>query len=231
MKGMRVFCVLAGGVVASVINPAFALELDYVHKYEDVSKEHTDEFEITHDFDSGIGIGAKFKFHPREQDNGDSGKAFDRTKLNEKEFKVNYNWSFAERWKLEPGMVWAIKEEEQKYKPSLKLKYQLFEHTRLSVRYRNEITDRDNKSTKRVHRIDSEISQKIGAFELAYTWTYYHGNMNLYDNRRADYEHEVEISYELTKHLTPYIEVKNESVDDDSSQRQTEFGVGINYQF
>lgn len=62
-------------------------ELNYEHKYEDISKEHTDELEISHDFESGIGIGTKLKFHPVEKANGDAGNFFDKRKLSEKELK------------------------------------------------------------------------------------------------------------------------------------------------
>lgn len=210
---------------------AHAMELDVSHQYEDLSREHTDELEISHDFDSGIGIGSKLKFHPHEQDDGSSGKAFHDDRLAETEFKVNYNWKFAENWAVEPGFGWTIKDHEDKYKPSLKLKYSPLEHTKLSVRYRDEISHKDDKPTKRVDRIDSEISQKIGAWKLTYTNTYYHGNTALFDNSKHDYEHEFEVGYQVTKHVMPYITLKNESLDDDSSSRQTEYGVGVSYEF
>jgi hypothetical protein len=210
---------------------ACALELKYEHKYEDISKEHTDEFEITHDFESGIGIGTKFKFHPVEQSNGNSGNFFDRRKISDKEFKINYNQDITERFSIEPGMSFTIKDDEEKYKPSIKLKYRLFDKTKLSLRYRKEISDRHKKATKKVDRVEGKISQKIGKLELEYTLTWYHGNENLYNKKRDNTEHEVEVGYQLTKHFSPYIGVKNEAVSKSSSERQTEYIVGMTYKF
>lgn len=222
---------LAGTGFILIPHSALALELNYKHKYEDITKEHTDELELSHDFDSGIGIGTKFKLHPREKTNGDAGNFFDRRKISEKEFKINYTRGITDRLSIEPGMTFAVKESEEKYKPSLKLKYRLFDKTKLSLRYRKEISDRDEKPTKRVDRIDGEISQKIKDFKFSYTLTYYHGNEDLYNKKPHDVEHEVEVGYQLTRHLSPYIGVKNVAVSKSTSERQTEFITGVSYEF
>lgn len=222
---------MAGAGLILTSHSALALELNYKHKYEDISKEHTDELEISHDFESGIGIGTKFKFHPEEKTNGDAGNFFDRRKLSDKEFKINYTQAITDKLSVEPGMTYGIKEHEEKYKPSIKFKYRLLDKTKLSLRYRKEISDRDEKPTKRVDRIDGEISQKIDDFKISYTLTWYHGNENLYNKKRHDVEHEVEVGYQLTKHLSPYVGVKNVAVSKSSSERQTEFITGISYAF
>ncbi|MCF6689533.1 oligogalacturonate-specific porin KdgM family protein [Raoultella terrigena] len=223
--------VMAGVGFILTSHSALALELNYEHKYEDISKEHTDELEISHDFESGIGVGTKLKFHPVEKANGEAGNFFDKRKLSEKEFKINYNHDITDRFSIEPGMSFTIKDDEEKYKPSIKFKYRLFDKTKLSLRYRKEISDRDEKPTKRVDRIEGKISQKIGRFDLGYTLTWYHGNENLYNKKRYNTEHEVEVGYQLTKHFSPYIGVKNEAVSKSSSERQTEYIVGMNYKF
>lgn len=226
-----VFPIMAGTGLILTSCSALALELNYEHKYEDISKEHTDELEISHDFDSGIGIGTKFKFHPEEKANGDAGNFFDRRKLDEKEFKLNYTQGITDKLSIEPGMTFAIKDTEKKYKPSIKFKYRLFDKTKLSLRYRKEISDRDTKPTKRVDRVDSEISQQINNFKFSYTLIWYHGNEDLYNKKREDVEHKVEVGYQLSQHFSPYIGVKNEAVSKKSSARQTEFITGINYEF
>lgn len=222
---------MAGAGLIITSHSALALELNYKHKYEDISKEHTDELEISHDFESGIGIGTKLKFHPEEKSNGDAGNFFDRRKLSDKEFKINYTQAITDKLSVEPGMTYGIKENEKKYKPSIKFKYRLLDKTKLSLRYRKEISDRDEKPTKRVDRVDGEISQKIDDFKISYTLTWYHGNENLYNKKRHDVEHEVEVGYQLTKHLSPYVGVKNVAVSKSSSERQTEFITGISYAF
>lgn len=226
-----ILTIIAGAGFTLKSHAAFALELNYEHKYEDIAKEHTDELEITHDFKSGIGLGTKLKFHPVEKSNGDAGNFFDKRKLSEKEFKINYNQDITDQFSIEPGMSFTIKDDEEKYKPSIKFKYRLFDKTKLSLRYRKEISDRDAKPTKRVDRVEGKISQKIGKFDLGYTLTWYHGNENLYNKKRYNSEHEVTVSYQLTKHFSPYIGVKNEAVSKSSAERQTEYIVGMNYKF
>ncbi|MEN0615561.1 oligogalacturonate-specific porin KdgM family protein [Klebsiella indica] len=226
-----VFPMMAGTGFILLSHSALALELNYAHKYEDISRQHTDELEISHDFESGVGLGVKLKFHPQEKANGDAGDAFDRRKINEKEFKLNYTRDLTDKLSIEPGMVFALKSNEQKYKPSIKFKYRLFDKTQLSLRYRKEISDRDAKPTKRVDKVEGKISQKINNFKFSYTLIWYHGNENLYNNKRQDVEHKVEVAYQLTQHFSPYIGVKNEAVSKSDSARQTEFITGITYEF
>lgn len=231
MINKTIFFAIASSSLLFTSQTALALEINYEHKYEDISKEHTDEVEIAHDFESGIGIGTKLKFHPEEKSNGDAGDFFDRRKLSDKEFKVNYTQKITSKLSIEPGMTYTIKEDEEKYKPSIKFKYRLFDSTKFALRYRKEISDRDDKPTKRVDRIDAEISQEIGDFKLSYTFTGYHGNEKLYNNKPSDIEHEFEIGYQLSRHFSPYIGVKNIAVSKSSAERQTEFITGITYEF
>ena len=104
---------MAGAGFILTSHSTLALELNYEHKYEDISKEHTDELEISHDFESGIGIGTKLKFHPVEKANGDAGNFFDKRKLSEKELKINYNQDITDRFSIEPGMSFTIKDDEE----------------------------------------------------------------------------------------------------------------------
>lgn len=226
-----ILTVIAGAGITLTSHAAFALDLNYEHKYEDISKEHTDELEISHSFESGIGLGAKLKFHPVEQANGNAGNFFDRRKLSDKEFKANYNYGITDRFSIEPGMSFTIKDDEEKYKPSIKLKYRLFDKTKLSLRYRKEISDRDEKPTKKVDSVEGNISQKIDKLVFSYKFTWYHGNENLYNKKRRDSEHEVEVGYQLTRHFSPYLGIKNEAVSKNTSERQTEYIVGMNYKF
>ncbi|MDH8489802.1 oligogalacturonate-specific porin KdgM family protein, partial [Klebsiella pneumoniae] len=71
----------------------------------------------------------KLKFHPVEKANGDAGNFFDKRKLSEKELKINYNQDITDRFSIEPGMSFTIKDDEEKYKPSIKFKYRLFDKT------------------------------------------------------------------------------------------------------
>lgn len=209
------------------IQHASATELSYEHQYEDVSKDNVDEIELSHKFDSGFKLAGTLKFKPHEQANGDSGKAFHDDRWHESKISASYSIQLNDHWQLTPGVSWSRKQNAYKYKPSLKLKTAITDDTHASIRYRKEITDASGKETKKVDRIDLGVSHKIEDVTLGYTYTYYHGNQNLFDKKRNDYQHEIEAAYKLTKTFSPYIAVKNESVSSKTDQRQTEFDIGF----
>lgn len=60
---------------------------------------------------------------------------------------------------------------------------------------------------------------------------WYNSNETLYNNKHQNIEHKIEAGYQLTKHLVPYIGVKNLAVSKKSADRQTEFITGISYKF
>ncbi|CAG8998646.1 MAG: Oligogalacturonate-specific porin KdgM [Candidatus Celerinatantimonas neptuna] len=208
---------------------ASAAKISLDHKYEDVSRTHTDEFTLSNHFKFGLKASAELKFQPAEQSNGDSGHAFRDDRWHETKLSFSYPFKLDHQWAIEPGFSWSRKQDEYKYKPSLKIKYALTKQTQFAVRYRDELTDYKTKSTKQVNRYDVSASHSFGALQVGYEYTYYQGNKNLYNHSRHDYQHEVSASYSLTKKWTPFVEVKNESVSSKSSKRQTEYEVGFSY--
>lgn len=206
---------------------ASATEFSYDHQYEDVSKEHIDEIELSHKFDSGFKLAGALKFQPHEQANGDSGTAFDDDRWHESKISAAYTIHLNDNWQLIPGFSWVRKQNAYKYKPSLKLKTAITDDTNASIRYRKEITDASGKDNKKVDRVDLGVSHKIEKVTLGYTYTYYHANQNLFDKKQTDYQHEIEADYKLTNTFSPYIAIKNESVSSKTDQRQTEFDVGF----
>ena len=208
---------------------AYATSFSYDHKYEDVSKAHTDELKFGYDFESGIGVAAKLKFSPNDEKSGDAGVAFHDERWQETELGLSYSYDVNEKLSVEPGVTWSRKQDEYKYKPYLSMDYALTPNVDLSSRYRYEISDYSFKETKRVNRFDAGISRKFGAFEVGYTLTLYRANVELYNERETDYEHAIEFKYKATKALTPFIELSNESVSKHTDQRQTEFEVGVKY--
>lgn len=225
-KHLRLNILLAACSIGFMQHAA-ATELSYDHQYEDVSKDNIDEIELSHKFDSGFKLAGTLKFQPHEQANGNSGTAFNDDRWHESKISAGYTINLNDDWQLTPSVSWTRKQNEYKYKPSLKLKTAITDDTNASVRYRKEITDASGKDNKKVDRIDLGISHKIDNTTVGYTYTYYHGNQDLFDKKQNDYQHEIEVDYKLTKALSPYIAFKNESVSAKTDQRQTEFDVGF----
>lgn len=227
MNSSKLLTIVLLGLAST--STAYATSFSYAHKYEDVSKGHTDELKLSHGFESGIGASVKLKFSPNDEKSGDAGIAFHDERWKETALGVNYSVDINEKLSIEPGFTWARKQDEYKYKPSLSMDYALTPDVELSSRYRYEISDYAFKETKRVNRFDAGISRKIGQFSLGYTLTLYRANAELYNNRETDYEHAIELKYKASKTFTPFIELTNESVSKHTDQRQTEFEVGFKY--
>jgi len=229
MKSSNLFMIALLGLTGSYV--AQATTLSYEHDYEDVSKQHTDEFSISHHFAFGVKASVGLKFEPDEKENGDADKAFNHNHWHETKLGLSYPVEITKNLTLQPGFSWGQKHDEHKYKPYLKLKYSVTPNLELSSRYRYEVTDYKYKDTKYKNRLDLGASRKCNKLKVGYTLSLYHGNTDLYDNNQHDYEHKLAFSYKLTKSISPYISFKNESVSSHSDKRQTEYTVGLDYKF
>ncbi|CAG9295871.1 oligogalacturonate-specific porin KdgM family protein [Celerinatantimonas diazotrophica] len=228
MQKLKFIAIVALGL--STFSHAYATTLSYDHEYEDVSGQHTDEFSIAHKFGFGLKASATVEFEPHEKSNGDAGDIFNDDRWSETKVGLGYPLQINSTWALIPGISLARKHDEYKYKPYLKAKVSLSKDWELSTRYRYEITHyTTDKKTKKNNRFDIGTSYKINALTLGYTFTYYHANKDLFDNKKTDYENEVTAEYKLTKKWSPYIELKNEAVSSKTDQRQTEYKIGFKY--
>lgn len=205
----------------------------YDHELETDEHEHTDEFKLSHKFDSGLKTAITLKFTPNDKKDGDAGTIFHDERWHETKLGISYPIKLTHNLKLEPGTSWSRKRGSYKYKPALKLKYSLTDDTKLAFGVRNEITDYSNdaKKTKRKTRYSLGLSHEFNRLEVKYAYQMYRSNKEIYNNRKTDYKHVLELSYQLTDAFSPFISIKDKSVDDDTDDRQQEYKVGFNYKF
>ncbi|EAB4029703.1 hypothetical protein FZH45_21565, partial [Salmonella enterica] len=52
-----------------------------------------------------------------------------------------------------------------------------------------------------------------------------------FDNKKTNYEHNVALAWKLNKSFTPYVEVGNVAVRNNTDERQTRYRVGLQYHF
>ncbi|ECW3266594.1 hypothetical protein F3Y50_20730, partial [Salmonella enterica] len=52
-----------------------------------------------------------------------------------------------------------------------------------------------------------------------------------FDNKKTNYEHNVALAWKLNKSFTPYVEVGNVAVRNNTDKRQTRYRVGLQYHF
>ncbi|MGO1296149.1 MAG: oligogalacturonate-specific porin KdgM family protein [Vibrio sp.] len=210
---------------------AQATSISYSHKYEDVSKSHTDEISVSHHFSAGPKLSAALKFEPHDEDSGDAGIAFHDDRWHETKLKVSYPLAAAERLTVEPGFSWARKQDSYKYKPFIKFKYKIVKALTLTSRYRYEIADYAYKETRKKHRIDIGVNTEFRQMDIDYKYSYYHGDSVLFNRSHHDYEQSITFAYPVTHALAPYLQLTNESVSKSNDRRQTEFEVGLKYKF
>lgn len=227
MKKTQTLSLVLGSILGSF--GVHATSLSYSHKYEDVSKGHTDEIGVSHHFASGPKLSAALKFEPNEEDNGDAGIAFYDERWHETKLKMSYPFTAIDAFILEPGFSWARKQDSYKYKPYLKLKYKGFKRVELSSRYRYEVSDYAYKPTRKKQRYDIGLKTTVYRIEIGYTYSYYRGDSILFNHTKNDYEQKVSFSYPIAKACAPYIELTNESVSKSSDRRQTEIEIGLKY--
>ncbi|MGO3345195.1 MAG: oligogalacturonate-specific porin KdgM family protein [Marinomonas sp.] len=217
--------VLLFSLIVSV-QKANSTELTIDHLYRDLDKTTVDEVEIAQHFASGFKLSGTVQFAPENQANGDSGLPFQSERWYETKLKAAYSIHLDKGWVLEPGFSFIRKQNAYKYRPFLKVKKSLNDTTNVAIRYRKEITDKSG-DNKKVDHTDLYFIEDIDKATLAYRYSYYHGNQNLYDHSRHDYEHKIELDYKLTKMFSPYISFANKSVGASYRERQTEVEVGL----
>lgn len=210
---------------------AAALKLDYSHEYADRSKKQKDITAISHTFGNGIAIKAKYKFLPRKKPNGDAGNAFDNDKLDQREYEIKYGWKLAKRWKVVPKFKYVISDNKKKYKPQFMVEYKTAHKIKIGLGYQYYQKNKKGASAVRSHDLKAALSRRFGPLKIAYKYTHYNSSEKIFNHHHRDFKHELKASYALTEHWSPYIGVKNVSVDDDTSARETKSYVGVSYTF
>lgn len=210
---------------------AHALSLSWAHEFADVTREHTDKFELNHSFENGLGVSTALEYSPRETEDGRSGQAFNHLKNKKKVFGIDYAINAPANFTLTPGLSFNLYDEKKTWKPGLEIRWDYNKSLAFVTRYRYEITDYDEKPTKHTHRIDIGAKYKIQPVTLIYKYARYFSDKPIYAKKDTDYKHEVAMKIKFFTHWKYVMEVSNESVAKNSERRQTVYTTGVEYAF
>ncbi|WP_369790179.1 oligogalacturonate-specific porin KdgM family protein [Rouxiella sp. WC2420] len=206
-----------------------ALTIDLRHEWLDDSKQQKDRILLSHRFDNGIGISFEDKWRSGDKN---PNRPFDKMVGNGTETTLTYQYKVTPALFLQPGFAVESNTGNNIYKPSLTAGYTFSNGLYFNTRYRYEETRYSNDtSSKKTNRGEIWLGYRLNNWRLEYNYIYRHSNKILFDNARWDYEEDLKLAYNLTKHWTPFAEIGNVSVNSTSHDRQTRFRVGIQYAF
>jgi len=230
MKNIITLCTIGLFICSPSVH---ALSLSYGHYYEDLSKKNVDVIGLEHTFKNRITLATEWKATPDNQDNGHPGTAFSHEKFYEKKFKAKYKYSFNNYYSAGPELEYANKTDGDKYKAKITNDFNLTNTDKVYVKMVGERMNYDaKKPSKKILYAESGYTKKIDKTKITYEYTYYHGqDTKLFNNKNTDYRHKFNMEYKLSSKISPYIEVRNESLSSKSDRRQTIFETGLSYTF
>lgn len=229
---MRYYSILALGTLCAVSN-VHALDLGYSHTYEDYRKRHFDQINLSHTFKNNVTVA----FETRAQSltsfgNDQSSTAFARDRITEYHYKLKYRHKFTSQFDVVPELEWDHYHQSERYKARIALNYKINPEFRVYSKYRYDYYYNENRSDFDLYAIELGVNQTKDKFGFTYGYDQYYSNRgNLYNNQKTDYKYKFAVEYRATPTFAPYTEIRNESVNNKTSQRQTTFEVGFNYKF
>ncbi|AKA39131.1 oligogalacturonate-specific porin KdgM family protein [Yersinia ruckeri] len=209
-----------------------AATLDYRHEYADRTRINKDRIAIIETLPNGIGFYVDASVKSGGVD-GEQDKYLSDLVTNAIELGASYNYKITDRITLQPGFIFESGQDTSIYKPYLKVQYNLDSGVYIAGRYRYDYARKTayNNDDEKTNRFDTYIGYTFDKLNLGYNFTWMDSNQIKYDNKKTNYEHNVALSWKLNKSFTPYAEVGNVAVKNNSDERQTRYRVGLQYNF
>ncbi|AJI96240.1 outer membrane beta-barrel domain protein [Yersinia ruckeri] len=209
-----------------------AATLDYRHEYADRTRINKDRIAIIETLPNGIGFYVDASVKSGGVD-GEQDKYLSDLVTNAIELGASYNYKITDRITLQPGFIFESGQDTSIYKPYLKVQYNLDSGIYIAGRYRYDYARKTayHNDDEKTNRFDTYIGYNFDKLNLGYNFTWMDSNQIKYDNKKTNYEHNMALSWKLNKSFTPYAEVGNVAVKNNSDERQTRYRVGLQYNF
>ncbi len=228
---------LAGAVSA-------ATSLDYRHEYkEDGSQSDRvkmgDGWKINDKWKTNVSFEIKFK-----SEDGDD--ALDRSYLTGAEVDMGLTYKINNNWVIKPGMPVYLDDDENLFKPQVRLQHKSDFGLTSALRVRYEIhnyvfdgakTNLDGEEVKHEHKLKITYT---GAYkikplpDLKVSWEANYveslDNVKLYDGDNWQYDYGLIVGYQLGD-FRPYGEIWNVQESSSTDKRQARYRIGLKYYF
>lgn len=231
-------CLLSTAAAGSAL--ADSASINYRHQYLEDDRMHADRVKLAYRMDNGLGFEGELKYRTA----GDrKDVAFDNTVANGHELTTSYQYKYSAVSTWQPAVQLDSNENGTTYKFGLKYTRKLNDSFYVSARYRfdalklnrdrinDDVPDRgsDNRNT---HRYEGWIGYTPGG-KLSYEYQYIHFDTDYirYDNKKSDYEQNLNVKYKLDKSWAPFVEIGDIKVSATDDDRQLRFRVGVQYNF
>ena len=205
----------------------------YEHRYKRKSKKHKDKLAISRGFANGIELGIEEILTPRKQSDGSPGHAYKHLRHHETKFVFAYKHKLSPRVAIKPKLRLELKKHETTYREAIKLPIKLTQHLKLEpgFEYRGTHYDASGRGKKSRTEPSIQLAWTIGDFKLELRRKQIFSNRIIYNNKKHDYQNRLAVKYAMTDNFTPYVDVRDVSVDSTSDRRQAEIRTGFSYAF
>lgn len=212
---------------------AGALELDYQHQYVDKDREHKDKFMIIEDLPHGFGMAFEAVTETAETHDGQPGKAYSRLTKDALKAKLKYSHKLTKTLKIKPKFTFSKGEDKKSYKTAVKFPYELTNRLSVSPGYYHKVTtyDEQGKRNKNDDSWQLGAKYKFERFSVGVAHKEVYSNELLFDNKKRNYNNKALLEFKATPHFTPYLEVADVEVDEETNERQVRYRVGVRYEF
>ncbi|WP_394129436.1 oligogalacturonate-specific porin KdgM family protein [Shewanella maritima] len=207
---------------------ASALSVDFRQEYKQDSQVHASRVKMGGTLANNVAMSLELKFK------GEDGEFLQNMQSNGAELDVGYHYKINEQWTLSPGMPVEFSNENATYKPQIRLTYrpEAISNFSISARYRLDVKPHETTNRYR-HRYTTNLAYKHNRWDFGLELNYYYSDnadYHLYDNKRTNYENNLTIRYAFNR-WSPWFEIGDVSVSDDSDKRELRSRIGIRYRF
>lgn len=209
-----------------------AANLDYRHEYADRTRINKDRIAIIEKLPNGIGFYVDASVKSGGVD-GEQDKHLSDLVANAIELGVSYNYKVTDHFVLQPGFIFESGPDTSIYKPYLRGQYNFDSGVYMAGRYRYDYARKtaNYNDDEKTNRFDTYIGYVFDELKLEYNFTWMDSDQIKFDNKKTNYEHNVALAWKLNKSFTPYVEVGNVAVRNNTDERQTRYRVGLQYHF
>jgi len=228
-KHITLLCV--GSLIACTTSLQ-AATLDFRHEYADSTRINKDRIAIIETLPGGINfyVDASVKSGGV---NGEQDKFLSDVVTNAIELGISYNYKLTNSIVLQPGFIFESGTDTSIYKPYLRMQYNFDSGIYVAQRYRYDYARKtaNNIDDEKTNRFDTFFGYSNNLLKIDYNFTWMDSDQIKFNNKKTNYEHNVAFLWKLNKSFSPYIEVGNVGVNKNSSDRQTRYRVGLQYNF
>lgn len=219
------------------------VSMDYRHEYRLRDRTHYDKLTLATQLPNNFSFAVETKFKTGGSNVKD--QAYKDPVLNAVEMTLAKKYQFG-NWTISPLFQPEFNSTRTEWKVGVSPWYKFNDNWSAGGLYRLELTDyaHENECKKAgtacttnkhrtVNRVDGYLRYRTGDLTTTYKIIFKHGDENLFNKKKNDYEQELQFNYAVgdKKEWSPYFSFGDINRSSKSSERQLRLRVGVAYTF